>query len=391
MSTVKADRDLRVPLARPTPARKTKSKPKTSAGTKRRPRKPRPRATADARPSPTVLAGPATHSKKTLSTPAVLWETRPLLEPRQSRGFESLQTFNAGAVVIDDRVHFLYRAIGGDFVSRFGYANSRDGVHLDERLDEPAFQYSIAHPSHHSYASGGSLGGIEDPRITRIEGNVYVTYTVADDKGLGVAMTSMKVDDFLGKRWDRATVRAISPRSEVHKNWVFFPGKVRGKYALIHSISPRILVHSCDDLEFEGADFVKSYHNGTLNGHWNGGWEGRIRGVGAPPIKTDHGWLVFYHALPKGSLDSYCIGSMLLDLDDPTTVLFRSAEPLVTPWDIGDVVKPNVVYSCGAVVKGDDLLVYYGAGDTRVCVARTGLDLFMKNLMNQSSEPMGRA
>jgi len=317
-----------------------------------------------------------------------MWESMTLLEPREDRHFESRQTFNTGAVVIDDKVHFLYRAIGDDFVSRFGYANSRDGVHIDERFDEPAFQYNLVRPSYHSYASGGSLGGIEDPRIVRIENTVYATYTVCDGEGLGVAMTSMKVDDFVGRRWDRATVRAISPRSEIHKNWVFFPGMVQGKYALLHSIYPKILIHYFDDLEFEGANFIRSYHNGMLNGYWSGGWEGWIRGLGAPPIRTERGWLVFYHALPKDDRDAYCIGSMLLDLDDPTKVLFRAREPVVTPWDIGKVVKPNIVYSCGAVVKGDDLLLYYGAGDTRVCVARTDLDQFLKSLMNQSSGPM---
>lgn len=314
----------------------------------------------------------------------VEWETRPLIDPRRDLDFECWQTFNAGAVAIGDKVHFLYRAIGRDSISRFGYANSSDGLHLDERLDKPACQYNLVRPSFYSYVSGGSSGGIEDPRIVRIEDKVHMTYTVCDDSGLGVGMTAIPVDDFLAKRWDHARLRTISPRAEIHKNWVLFPEKIGGRYALMHSISPKILIDYFDDLEFEGEALVRSYHNGVLNGGWKGGWEGWIRGAGPPPIRTDHGWLVFYHALPRNRLGGYCIGAMLLDIDDPTTILYRAKEPIVTPWDIADGVKLNVVYTCGAVTKDGDILLYYGAADTRVRVAHTNLDAFLDALARRS-------
>lgn len=304
---------------------------------------------------------------------------RSLIEPIEDRDWECLQTFNTGAVVIDDKVHFLYRAVGRDGVSRFGYANSKDGLHLDERLDEPVYEHKVMHPSFYSYISGGSLGGVEDPRIVRIEDTVYVTYTVCDD-GLSVALASIKVEDFLNKNWNWARARVISPRGETNKNWVLFPEKIGEKYALLHSISPRILISYFDDLEFKGEGFVKSYYHGEPVGEWKGGWEGWIRGVGPPPIRTDYGWLVFYHALHKDNMSGYCIGAMLLDIDDPTTMLLRAKEPILTPWDIRDGVKPNIVYTCGAVVKNGRLLIYYGAADTRVCVAQANLDEFLENM-----------
>jgi predicted GH43/DUF377 family glycosyl hydrolase len=321
--------------------------------------------------------------KETVRKP-VDWETGPLIDPRSDRAFECFQTFNAGAVLIGDTVHFLYRAIGSDLISRFGYANSSDGINLDERMDEPICQYNLVRPSFHSYASGGSLGGIEDPRIVKIGDTAHVTYTVCDDNGLGVGMTSIKVDDFLDKNWDRARIRVISPRGETHKNWVLFPEKINGRYALLHSISPRILIDYLDDVEFEGEGLIRSHHNGVLNGGWNGGWESWIRGIGPPPIRTDYGWLVFYHAIPKDSFGGYCIGAMLLDLDNPTTILHRARAPIVTPWDIVDGVKPNVVYTCGAVVKDDKLLLYYGVNDTRVRVAHTNLNEFLKSLATEN-------
>ncbi|MGQ9719398.1 MAG: hypothetical protein ACUVWK_06155 [Nitrososphaerales archaeon] len=310
---------------------------------------------------------------------------RPLIEPRKDRDFESLQTFNTGAVVIDDKVHFLYRAVGRDYISRFGYANSKDGFHLDERLDEPVYEHKVTHPSFYSYISGGSVGGVEDPRIVRIEDTVYVTYTICDD-GLGVALASIKVEDFLNKRWNQIRARIISLRGETHKNWVLFPEKIRGKYTLLHSISPRILISYFDDLEFEGGNVIRSYYDGEPVGEWKDGWEGWVKGVGPPPIKTDYGWLVFYHALHKDNLSGYCIGSMLLDIDNPTTILLRAKKPILTPWDIRDGVKPNIVYTCGAVVKNGRLLIYYGAADTKLCVAHANFDEFLENLTGKSYE-----
>ena len=307
---------------------------------------------------------------------------KPLIEPRKDRDWECLQTFNSGAVVIEDKVHFLYRAVGRDYISRFGYANSKDGFRLDERLDDPVYQHEVKHTSFYSYISGGSLGGIEDPRIVRMEDTVYVTYTVCDD-GLSVALASIKVEDFLNKRWNQTRVRIMSPRGETHKNWVLFPEKIGEKYALLHSISPKILINYFDDLEFEGEN-IKSYYHGEPGGEWKGGWEGWVKGVGPPPIRTDRGWLTFYHALHKDNLSGYCIGSMLLDIANPTSILFRAKKPILTPWDIRDGVKPNIVYTCGAVVKDGRLLIYYGAADTKVCVAHANLDEFLENLTRKS-------
>jgi predicted GH43/DUF377 family glycosyl hydrolase len=306
-----------------------------------------------------------------------------LIEPRRGNSFESRQTFNTAAVDIGGRVHFVYRAIGDDLVSRFGYANSVDGVSLDERVDRPIYQYNPQHPSYYSYLSGGSMGGVEDPRVVRIDDSVYVTYTVADGSGLSVAITSLSVEDFLNKNWDSATVRALSPREEIHKNWVLFPEKVHGKYALLHSITPKILVDYFEDLVFEGANFIRSYHNGVPSGSWTGGWEGRVRGIGPPPIRTDSGWLAFYHGLPRNNLDSYCIGAMLLDLDDPTKILYRARDPVITPWDIENVVKQNIVYACGALIRRGKLFVYYGAGDTKVHFAYTDSAEFLESLREQ--------
>src|SRR3989338_10277232 len=112
---------------------------------------------------------------------------------------------------------------------------------MDERHPEPAYQdYAPTH-SHfcYSFTSGGSWGGCEDPRIARVdEGDtIYITYTSCNGD-LRVNLSSIKVKDFLNKNWNWSKPKAISPPGEVHKNWVIFPEKINGKYAILHSLSP---------------------------------------------------------------------------------------------------------------------------------------------------------
>jgi predicted GH43/DUF377 family glycosyl hydrolase len=95
-----------------------------------------------------------------------------------------------------------------------------------------------------------------------------------------------------------------------------------------------------------------------------------LRGVGPPPIKTDAGWLVLYHAIDERETEKYKLGAMLLDLVEPTKVLYRSVQPILEPdaW-YENAGKPGIVYSCGAVVLDGTLYVYYGGGDTSINVA----------------------
>ena len=93
---------------------------------------------------------------------------------------------------------------------------------------------------------------------------------------------------------------------------------------------------------------------------------------------------MLYHALPQENFGGYCIGAMLLERDNPTSIRFRAKKPILTPWDIRDGVKPNIVYTCGAVVKDGRLLLYYGAADTKVYVAYANLDEFLENLKKEN-------
>jgi predicted GH43/DUF377 family glycosyl hydrolase len=318
----------------------------------------------------------------------------PILEPRPDIWWESEAVFNPAALYSDGRVHLLYRALGTDGISRIGYASSPDGIHFDERLPHPVFQpdrrfgipdhnriYGPLSYSQTSYASGGGWGGCEDPRMVKIDDHVHMTFVAFDGWGfVRVALASILHASFVGKKWNWKQPVLLSPPGEIHKNWVLFPEKINGKFAVLHSITPNILVDYVDALEeFDGTKFI---YGSTRYGGREGEWDNIVRGAGAPPIKTPYGWLLFYHGMNSNEPHiGYKVGAMLLDLDDPTQVLYRSAHPILTPteWYEHDW-KPNVVMATGAVVVGDELIVYYGGGDKRIAAARADLRDFVRKL-----------
>jgi predicted GH43/DUF377 family glycosyl hydrolase len=309
-------------------------------------------------------------------------EKNPIISPNSRNGWEAWQTFNPGVILLDDKVHFLYRAIGQDGLSRLGYASSDDGFKINERLPIPIYEHKITRRtlSPVSCASGGSWGGCEDPRIVRVddEDTLYMTYTACDG-GLRVALTSIKLEDFLNKRWKWEHPALISAPGEVHKNWVIFPEKINGKYAILHSISPEILIDYVDSLDFDGTSYISSCYDA---GERTNCWDNWVRGPGPPPIKTKDGWLLFYHAMDDSDPGKYKVGAMLLDNNDPTKVLYRSKEPVLEPCESyeNQGFKPGVVYVTGAVVKNGELIIYYGGADSFVCSAHNKLDDFLKEL-----------
>jgi len=329
--------------------------------------------------------------KMKMSSSLTKYWANPIISPRVESRWECSQTFNPGAILLEGKVHLLYRAIGDDWLSRIGYAaTSKDGFEVEERLEYPVYQHPVFHSEYeyaiYSYASGGSFGGAEDPRIVRVDNEdvLYMTYTACNE-GLRMGMTSIRVKDFLDKKWEWSSPRLISPPGEVHKNWVIFPEKINGKYAILHSLTPQILISYVDSLDFKPGSYITSYYERGNCIARKESWESLIRGAGAPPIKTELGWLLFYHAMDLCEPNKYKIGLLLLDLEDPRRVIRCSAVPILEPEMVyeNSGVKPGVVYLSGAVVKDGMLLVYYGASDNYVCVASCGLEEFLGTLMDE--------
>ncbi len=314
----------------------------------------------------------------------------PIITPKQENQWESWQTFNPGVIKLKNKVHALYRSIGGDGLSRLGYAGSADGLKIDDRAGHPVYEHKVGPRNTGAwYPSGGSWGGAEDPRIVRVgdEDKLYMTYTVCDGD-IRVGLTSIGMEDFLKKNWKWDEPVIISPPGEVHKNWVIFPEKINGKYAILHSINPVVSVAYFDDLDFNGNTFVNSSHGG---GKRSGGWDIWVRGVGPVPIRTKYGWLVLYHGMDK-DWSKYKVGAMLLDLNDPTKILARAPKPVLEPSEHYENhgYKGGVVYASGAVVKDGKLLVYYGGADSVVCVAHCDFENFVEKLYHHKEPKLKR-
>jgi predicted GH43/DUF377 family glycosyl hydrolase len=318
----------------------------------------------------------------------------PIIEPRPHLAWESKATFNPGAVEVDGSVHLLYRAIGDNDMSVVGHAVSYDGLHIAERLDKPAYIPEVAHnlpvgprPDGVYLSGGGWYGGSEDPRATKIGDRIYLTYTAFDGWGsVRVALSSISTEDFLKQQWHWKKPVFLSPASEVHKNWVLFPEKINGKFVVLHSMSPKILVNYVDNLDgFKEEEHAISSHYDRHSG--TGEWDSWVRGIGPPPIKTKYGWLLLYHAMDTSDPNRYKLGAMIVDLNDPTRILYRSRIPVLEPeeWYENTGWKAGVVYACGAIVKDGILFVYYGGADAVVCVATANLDDFVEQLKKEGA------
>ncbi len=321
-----------------------------------------------------------------------LFLTRSLHNPILTPGkhpWTAEAVLNPAAAVIGGRTHLIYRAIGMDGVSRLGYASSPDGITFDERLPYPIY---VARNPHNTaldrrryspmmYPSGGSWGGCEDPRMVVIDGWVYVTFNMFDNWTLRVAVIALSMEDFLAKNFTAWEGPIILSHTKRDKNWVLFPEKIVGQFAVLHSIIgndwDHVRIEYVDDLatlserRFVSPDPYQIPDTNIV-------WHVHTRSAGPPPIRTDRGWLVLYHANDAREPHKYKLGAMLLDLVDPTKVLYRAVAPVLEPDALYENAgKPGIVYAAGAVVRGDQLFVYYGGADKVVCVATTPLADFV--------------
>ncbi len=288
------------------------------------------------------------------------YENNPMLLPTEY-WWENKAVFNCAAARFNGEVHLVYRAIGEDGISRFGYACSENGLEVTERHSLPVYE-----------SVGDELErlGIEDPRITLIGDTYYIAYTGASVYPCGESHpTSTR-----GVPWrcrvcllstkDFRTYRkygCILPNMD-DKDAVLFPEKIRGKYVMLHRTFPNIWIAYSDDL-------VNWYDHKILMHVQPGAWDCNRIGAGAPPIKTEDGWLELYHGVDDHRV--YRLGILLLDLEDPSKIIGRSPNPIlspVKPWERKGLV-PNVVFTCGAVEMNGHYHIYYGAADRVIGVA----------------------
>ncbi|HEY4508926.1 MAG TPA: hypothetical protein VJC13_01430 [Candidatus Paceibacterota bacterium] len=344
-----------------------------------------------------VSTFPALFSGKEIYQYEILekFDKNPVIIPRSGLDWEAIGTFNPSVFQDGNKLHLFYRALGNDGISRVGYASSKDGLSF-ERRPFPVFEPSEGsgmpktsetrepigyHPTY--YTSGGGWGGSEDPRVVKIDNTIYMTYVAFEGwNSVRMALTSISIDDFKAGRWKWKEPIMLSRVNEIHKNWVLFPEKINNKFAILHGLSPEVLVDYVDN--FDNFDETKQIKSRPPVGGRETHWDSRMRGAGPPPIKTDLGWLLLYHAQDRREPHKYKLGAMILDKKDPTKILHRSAHPILYPeMDYENDGKPGVVYASGAVIRNDDLRIYYGGGDKVVCIASAPLREFMNYLVTE--------
>jgi predicted GH43/DUF377 family glycosyl hydrolase len=202
--------------------------------------------------------------------------------------------------------------------------------------------------------------GVEDPRVTPLDGRFVFTYVAVSRHGPATAVASTA--DF--QTFTRHGV-AFCPEN---KDVVLFPERVGGEYACLHRpvcgtpfTRPEMWAARSPDLLHWGRHSPL-----TLAG---AGWQSGRVGAGCPPVRVDGGWLELYHGnrhpTRPGEVGEYTAGLLLLDVDDPSRVRKCAPEPVMIPdadFERGGFV-PGVVFPTGIVPAGDEYLVYYGAAD----------------------------
>lgn len=298
------------------------------------------------------------------------WEGNPIVS-LEDIPFECNTVFNAAVTKLDDQYLLLIRVEDKRGRSIFALARSEDGYRF---VVEPE---PVMTPTDEEPFATYEACGIEDPRITPMDGTYYVMYTAYSHYGPRLALA--KTDNF--KKFER--IALIS--EPVNKDGALFPKKINGHYVRFDrpnvGSSGNIWISYSDDLIHWGSSEVAM---STRPDHWD-----CVRiGASAPPIETERGWLEIYHGVKDTAAGPiYRLGVVMLDLENPARVLGRAAIPILTPREyyerVGDI--GNVVFSCGAIVEEQSQMVkmYYGAADTCICLGTAKLSALIDRCFEQ--------
>jgi len=273
--------------------------------------------------------------------------------------------FNPAAANVDDQTVLLARVEDRRGISHLAVARSANGV--DSWTIDP--QPLLAPDD----AVASELWGFEDPRIVWIDelGRFVITCTAYGPAGPAVFLAT--TEDF------RSVDRHGIIRQPEDKNAALLPYRIDGRWILFHRPKTQfggghgeiLLSRSNDLVDWSAPEQVLQPRAGA----W---WDSLRIGLGPPPVRTEHGWLLVYHGVKETVAGQiYRVGLALVDLDEPTRVLHRLPSWVLAPLAAyernGDV--PNVVFPCGLLQAPDGIVrLYYGAADSAICLATARLD-----------------
>ncbi|HRH27096.1 MAG TPA: hypothetical protein PLZ99_03000 [Parcubacteria group bacterium] len=305
-------------------------------------------------------------------------KNNPILEPNQDNSWENYAVFNGNPIEVKGGMVMVYRAQSTPeriedktfSLSVIGKAESKDGVNFKNR------EVFIA-PEH-----PWERYGCEDPRVTKIDGKYYCFYT---------ALSAFPLNIPEGIRVGLAISRDMKTVSEKHlitpfnaKAMTLFPEKINGKYVALLTVNPDLLPTHMAIAEFKKLEDMwdEKYWNKwykELNKHIfiHGDDIDRIE-IGSCPIKTERGWLLVTCRIQNHSSSNrvFAIEALLLDLKDPKKIIGKTRGALVVPeepYEINGTIR-DTIFPSGAMIKGEDLCIYYGATDTTIALAKVNLE-----------------
>lgn len=322
------------------------------------------------------------------SCPAITrYEHNPVLKGDEVP-YASTLVFNAGVIKWKGQYVMVFRndynhVDGSRFEgTNIGICTSDDGIHWNVDA-KPCFDVRQDKELEAKFdVPAGEITRCYDPRLTVIDDEIYMTFAVDTHHGLrgGIAKTT----DF--ENWE-----VLSLTVPDNRNMVLFPEKINGKYVRLERPMP---VYSRGRDRFdcwmsESPDMIYWGRSSLVVGVEDFNYTNDKVGPGAPPVKTDKGWLVFTHGVDidqergkNGWEDSwkkrYCAGMILLDLNDPRKVLGIYRDPLLAPetdYEVKDGFRTNVIFPTGAILEDDGTVkIYYGASDTVIALATAKVD-----------------
>jgi beta-1,2-mannobiose phosphorylase / 1,2-beta-oligomannan phosphorylase len=296
--------------------------------------------------------------------------------PTQIDGFVSFPIYNtAGEIEIrlfektDPALDFsdprIIRYEGIEYLTTLSHLRlvcSEDGINFSEPT---GFAPIFGKDKLESY-------GIEDCRVTQLEGVYYLSYTMVSSVGVGVGL--METGDW--KNFVRHGM-ILPPHN---KDCAIFPEKINGKYHALHRPSSPSLGGNYIWIA-ESPDLLHWGNHQCIATTRSAMWDAARVGAGAAPIKTSAGWLEIYHG--ADAQHRYCLGALLLDLNEPSRVIARSEHPIMIPSADYELTGffGKVVFTNGHIVEGDRIRMYYGASDEVIC----GAELSITEILNTLS------
>jgi beta-1,2-mannobiose phosphorylase / 1,2-beta-oligomannan phosphorylase len=269
--------------------------------------------------------------------------------------------FNPAAAVVDGHTVLLARVEDRRGISHLTVARSANGI------DDWAVEHEPLLASDDTTAS--EQWGFEDARAVWVDEleRWAITCTVYGPAGPAVFLAT--TEDF------RAVERYGVIKHPEDKNAALLPHRIDDRWVLLHRPKTQFGGGHGEILLSRSADLVSwSAPEQVLQPRAGAWWDSERIGIGPPPLRTEHGWLLLYHGVKETVAgDMYRVGLALLDLDEPTRVLRRLPAWILAPVAsyerTGDV--PNVVFPCGLVhdEPSDEIRLYYGAADSSICLA----------------------